>query len=371
MLLAALLSLATAANAAPADMRGLWVVRTGLVSPEAVDRTVDEAARAGFNALFAQVRGRCDAFYPSSLSPRGALLAGQPASFDPLARLVWRARARGLQVHAWINVLLCAPFGQALPEGHVLRRHPGFAMVARAGGPTEAEGVYLSPSVPGVAEHLEAVVRELLRGYDVDGLHLDYIRYPGPDYDYSAAALDGFARDRQAAGEAPAPPALAPHAWANYRRQAVTALAGRLARVARGERPGITVSAAVVPHEAQAVHHKYQDWPGWIEAGIVDAVSPMAYSADARVFRRQLDGVVARVGGGGSVWAGIGAYRLSLAGMAGHVREARRAGASGVVLFSHEWLLPSDARELRAAFGLRAPAARAGPGALPGGTRRR
>ncbi len=371
MLLAALLSLATAANPAPVEMRGLWVVRTGLVSPEAVDRAVDDAARAGFNALFAQVRGRCDAFYPSALSPRGALLAGQPAAFDPLARLVRRARVRGLQVHAWINVLLCAPLGQALPEGHVLRRHPGFAMMARTSAPAEAEGHYLSPSAPGVPEHLEAVVRELVRGYAVDGLHLDYIRYPGPDFDYSSAAIEGFARHRQAAGETPVPPALAPHAWAAYRRGAVTALASRLARAAREERPGIVVSAAVVPDEAQAVHHKYQDWPAWIEGGIVDAVSPMAYSADVRVFRRQLEAVVARTGRQGVVWAGVGAYRLSLAGMAGHVREARAAGASGVLLFSHEWLLPSDARELRAAFGLRAPVARPGLGAASGGTRRR
>ncbi|HVR69357.1 MAG TPA: family 10 glycosylhydrolase, partial [Vicinamibacteria bacterium] len=358
MLLAALLTLANAATAAPMEMRGLWVVRTGLVSPEAVDRVVDDAARAGFNAVFAQVRGRCDAFYPSALSPRSALLQGQPAAFDPLARVLWRARARGLAVHAWVNVLLCAPHDQPLPPGHVLRRHPGAAMLARSSGPTDAEGLYLSPSAPGVPEHLEAVVRELVRAYAVDGLHLDYIRYPGPDYDHSPAALDGLARHQRLAGEPPSPPSLAPQAWADYRRSTLTALAGRLARAARQERPGITVSAAVVPDEALAVRHKYQDWPAWTLEGILDAVSPMAYSADARVFRRQLDAVVARARGRRAVWAGIGAYRLSLAGMAGHVREARAAGASGVILFSHEWLLPSDAGELRAAFALRPPAPR-------------
>ena len=101
--LAALLTLANAATPATAEMRGLWVVRTGLVSPEAVDRTVDDAARAGFNALFAQVRGRCDAFYRSSLVPSSPLIAKSPAGFDPLGRLVQRAHERGLQVHAWIT----------------------------------------------------------------------------------------------------------------------------------------------------------------------------------------------------------------------------------------------------------------------------
>src|SRR3954468_16945827 len=93
------------------EMRGLWVVRTGLTSPESVDRVVDDAARAGFNALFVQVRGRGDAFYASRVVPRSELLRGAPADFDPLGRLLARARARGLQVHAWVNVLLTAHFG--------------------------------------------------------------------------------------------------------------------------------------------------------------------------------------------------------------------------------------------------------------------
>src|ERR1700730_12547548 len=111
-----LLFLATPDIQAPlppsAEMRGLWVVRTALTSAASVDRVVADAERAGFNALFVQVRGRGDAFYRSELVPRSEILAPQPLDFDPLARLMERARARGLQVHAWMNVLLCAGFGR-------------------------------------------------------------------------------------------------------------------------------------------------------------------------------------------------------------------------------------------------------------------
>src|SRR5262245_3381523 len=107
--LLALLLLAAPTPAAP-ELRGLWVVRTALVSPASVDRTVDQARAAGINALFVQVRGRGDAFYRSDLAPRSALLDEAPADFDPLARLLARAHASGLQVHAWINVLLSAHF---------------------------------------------------------------------------------------------------------------------------------------------------------------------------------------------------------------------------------------------------------------------
>jgi len=365
--LAALLGLAAAVPPSSSEMRGLWVVRTGLVSPEAVDRTVDDAARAGFNALFAQVRGRCDAFYRSAFAPRSLLLDGQPGTFDPLARLLERAHARGLQVHAWVNVLLCAPHTAPLPAGHVLRRRPDFAMAAREiGRPTEAEGIYLSPSAPGVTPHLEAVVRELVRDYAVDGLHLDFIRYPGPEFDYSAAALEGFARQQRLAGGPESPPGD-PRAWARYRRDVLTALVTRLGRAARAQRPGIVLSAAVVPDEAQAVHHRYQDWPAWLEQGLLDAICPMAYTADRRVFQWQLASVVSRARRGPAVWAGIGAYRLSLAGVVGHVRAARGAGALGVILFSHESLAPADAERLRAdAFGLPAPPVLGGGEAVPG-----
>src|SRR5262245_12622088 len=129
------LCLAAPVPAAPArtqEMRGLWVVRTALVSPQAVDRVVDEAQEGGLNALFVQVRGRGDAFYDSHLVGRSTLLWQQPESFDPFARLLERARQRGLQVHAWVNVLLAAHFGLPLPPGHIVREHPQWIMVPRS-----------------------------------------------------------------------------------------------------------------------------------------------------------------------------------------------------------------------------------------------
>ena len=232
----------------PAEMRGLWVVRTALVSPQEVDRVVDAAAGAGFNALFVQARGRGDAFYRSSIVARSTLLERQPRDFDPLGRLIARARARRLQVHAWVNVLLTAHFGQPLPHGHVFERHPEWAMVPRSiasaafvatgqrrlrlildAGRSEGdvEGYYLSPSLPEVGEHLEAVVRELVRNYTLDGLHLDFVRYPGPSFDYSRAALEGFRRAR-GGSDTLGGPARNPSGWDDYRREVLTALSNEI-----------------------------------------------------------------------------------------------------------------------------------------------
>jgi len=274
--ISALLAITVPAAASSADeLRGLWVVRTALVSPESVDRVVDDAAAGGFNALFVQVRGRGDAFYSSKLVPRSILLERQPRDFDPLARLIHRARARCLQVHAWVNVLLVGHFGQPVPRGHVLERHPDWIMVPRSvareafnASPQrvlqlvrragrqdgDVEGYYLSPSVPAAVDHLEEVVRELVQSYRIDGLHLDFIRYPGPSWDHSRAALVAFRRIHQSPALLGGPDRDL-FGWDEYRRRTLTALASRLADAARVERPGIVLSAAVAADEAQAVNN--------------------------------------------------------------------------------------------------------------------
>jgi len=384
------LALAVAAQASGAslpkgELRGLWVVRTALVSPQAVDSVVDEAEEAGLNALFVQVRGRGDAFYHSSLAPRSPLLERQPQKFDQLKRLIARARTRGLQVHAWVNVLLTAHFGQPLPDGHVLEKHPDWAMVPKsqmaaalvasgsrrlqliaAAGRAEGdvEGYYLTPAAPGVAAHLEAVVREIVRAYPVDGLHLDFIRYPGPTFDYSKPMLEGFQK-RTGGGDLIGQPAAHPTEWDAYRRELLTALTTRLADAARQERPGLVLSAAVAPDEAQAVNNKFQDWPRWLASGVLQALCPMTYTPDSRLFSMQVAAVRERTGPGQPLWAGIAAYRLDVAGIVEKVALARQAGAQGVVLFSHESLAPADLRPLRdGAFGRQLVVA---PGAATGG----
>src|ERR1700716_1628629 len=94
VLLALLLAGPSLPSASQSEMRGLWVVRTGLLSPESVDQVVDGAARGGFNALFVQVRGRGDAFYASRVVERSELLRGQPAGFGPPRRPLASPRSR-------------------------------------------------------------------------------------------------------------------------------------------------------------------------------------------------------------------------------------------------------------------------------------
>ncbi len=350
------------------------MTRAALTSPAAVDALVRHAAGAGLNALFVQARGRGDAYYASDLEPRGAMLARQPAAFDPLARVIREAHARGIAVHAWVNVNLVSDSG-TLPAArdHMIRRHPEWLMVPRAlatrlaaadprspayldalvgwtrANTAQVEGLYASPIPLEARAHAVAIARDLARRYALDGLHLDYVRFPNDTFDYSAGALAEFRASLAAelpaselaaldARAVSAPAAFTdrfPDRWLAFRRARVTWLVDGMAAAAREERPGILISAAVLPDPEAALALKLQDWPSWAARGLVDAICPMAYAEDQAGYTAQLTAVHAAAGSV-PVWTGIGAYRLTAAQTAARIGEARRAGSAGVLLFSYD-----------------------------------
>ncbi len=341
--------------------RALWVVRHDLADPRALAGAIDWAARAGFTDLLLQVRGRGDAYYRSQLAPRAEELGrgGDPVR-DPLAEALAAAHARGLRVHAWINVFLgwSGPERPLSPE-HVARRHRDW-FVWIAGGrraPRSTldlarrdldrlglEGHFLAPGNPEVGAHLEAVVRELAGGYALDGLHLDYARLPLLVTSFDPASRVAFRtahggdplalldrRARERLGEAETERLAA--AWQEWNEEQVTAVVARLARAARAVRPGITVSAAVYPDPARARRERGQAGVAWLDSGLIDLAIPMCYAPDPAVVRADME--AARGATRGRLWAGLGLYNKPLARALEGVVAAHELGYDGVALFSH------------------------------------
>jgi uncharacterized lipoprotein YddW (UPF0748 family) len=174
----------------PRELRGLWLAtvfgldfpsQAGLAAPALRSELagwVETAAEAGFNALFFQVRPESDALYASTLEPSSRFVVGRqgaPLPLDPLGTLIELAHARALEVHAWINPFRAQVDARsALAAGHVARRFPAHAH--RYGNAT-----WMDPGAPEVRAHVLAVIEELLRSYDLDGLHFDDYFYPYPE----------------------------------------------------------------------------------------------------------------------------------------------------------------------------------------------
>lgn len=358
------------------EVRALWVVRTTLTSPSAIATMVAAAKHGGFNTLLVQVRGRGDAYFQQGIEPRPASLAAQPA-FDPLAATIARAHEAGLQVHAWINVNLVAGAAD-LPAAreHVVYRHPEWLMVPRAladelstvdprspgylgrltryarSQSAEVEGLYLSPVSPESVTYTTSVVRDIARRYEIDGVHLDYIRYPTSDFDYSRDTLTAFRRSvvpdlavadlrrydaRVATGEPLLYTQAFPERWRAFRAARLTTLLTSLRAGVREVRPAALVSVAVIPDPQEALTHRLQDWRGWLDTGLIDVICPMAYTTDPGVFAAQI-AAAKQVTGSHPLWAGIGAYRLSAEQIVENAQTARRLGAGGIILFSYDSL---------------------------------
>ena len=340
----------------------MWVVRDSIESPAAIDHVVATAKRYGFNALFVQVRGRGDSWYKSSYEPRAEELAGKPASFDPLAVIIRRAHAQGMQVHAWLNTCyVWSSSRRPYSPQHIVNAHPGWLALdqggkyhlATTGG---AEGAFLSPSNAQAREHLHNVFLEVARNYDVDGIHFDYIRYPNHTYDFSSSALQGFANavrptlpvsqasqlDAEGAG---AYQRAFPERWADWRREQVTSLVEWISRDIKRAKPWVCISAAVYANWNDAFVERGQDWHRWLRDGALDAVVPMAYNASTMLVARQIsDAEAVARGANRACYAGIGSWHIPAQSTADKIAAARSEGAAGFVLFSYGGMTANGSR---------------------------
>jgi uncharacterized lipoprotein YddW (UPF0748 family) len=334
-------------------MRGIWVARWSLSSPQAIRNIVANAKRHHFNTLFVQVRGRGDAWYKSDLEPRARELAKADPAFDPLALMVEEAHKNDIEVHAWLDTYLVWTGNQppASPL-HVVNAHPDWLARDRSNHGTSRpsgnmEGLFLQASNPQVQEHLYRVFLDVATRYDVDGIHFDYVRYPNADYDFSDATLARFRAymepsltDTTRAALQHDPSRLAyvhvfPSQWAEWRRTQVSALVSRVADTIHQEKPWVQVSAAVFANQTDAYQEKGQDWRRWLAEDWLDAVCPMAYSTDTKVMERQIRQAIAAANGK-YVYAGIGSYRISANSTADKIDRVRALGAQGINLFDYE-----------------------------------
>lgn len=306
LILLALCALSLAACIAPPDRpevvtegarRFLWVTRWDYRTDEDVERLVREAAEAGFDALVFQVRGAASTFYPSELEPRAEELAGMPEDHDPLRTAVAEARARGLEVHAWIN---CVPswWGSTPPAApdHVYHTHPEWHWYDQRGDRqafSEDFYVSLNPCLPEVRDHVIAVCEELVTGYDLDGLHLDYIRFPKEPPATPVGSGSDWPRDertlglyREATGLAPDDE---PQRWSDWRAEQVTELVRGIRRMMEERAPRVALSAAVGSDPEYALRSYHQDVAAWVDEGLLDLVLPMNYTSDTELFVERME----------------------------------------------------------------------------------
>ncbi len=331
------------------EVRAAWVTRWAFKSPEDIAGLLDDLRALGINTVFFQVRGACDVLYESPYEPWSRLLSGQlgrDPGWDPLAVAVEEARSRGMELHAWINVFPAWPVtdSEVLPPRteplHVYHAHREWLArdgtgvpMSRKKGESRFSYVFLSPTHEGVQAYLEEIVADLVGRYEVDGLHLDYIRFPDSTYSYDPDSRASY-RMRLLEGET----SEEDLPFSDWRRENLTDFVGRLGAAAREARPGVTVSAAVWQKIRAGREEYFQDGVEWVRQGHVDFVAPMIYTTSAKSFEERLAAYVELVGPE-KVLAGLGPYLEGFTDslVADQLARTARQGVMGFSIFNSDY----------------------------------
>ncbi len=328
LVLAMLIPAAYAAQPAQDGMRGVWVSSVANIDypsqqvlsadqlKSEADTILNNIAAMGLNTVFLQVRPSADALYQSALFPWSRYVSGTAGQapdgdFDVLAYWVEGAHSRSLQLHAWLNPYRITRDGKeeldALPETSPAKQHPEWVV--------EYEGnYYFNPGLPAVQQLIVDGAAEIVRNYDVDGIHLDDYFYPGTDFN-DAAAYARYGEDFDDIGD--------------WRRDNVNTLIASLDETVHAINPELSFGvspAGIWDNKADnpkgsdtngrsSYREIYCDSVEWVKRGTVDYICPQLYwsigyeIADFEVLVDWWQDIVST--SDVALYIGIGAYRAA------------------------------------------------------------
>ena len=288
------------------EIRAMWLDRGTIVaagSPQGLERVFDRLAAAGINTVFFETVNAGYPIYPSRVAPQQNPLTRH---WDPLESAVELAHERGMAIHAWMwmfaagnqahNRILNQP--DTYP-GPLISANPDWANYDNRGQmiPLGQNKPFLDPANPGVRSYLLRMIGEVADRYDVDGIQLDYIRYPfqdpsaGRTYGYGLAARQQF-QQRMGVDPLQLSPRDNPEhspavrqqqrrlwqAWTDFRTEQISSFVGEVSNLLERQHPDLTLSVAVFPHsEHERLQKLQQHWEAWAESDDVDLVVLMSY----------------------------------------------------------------------------------------------
>lgn len=248
---------------------------------------LDKLQRAGINTVLFQARVRGTVVYPSQLEPWDGCLSGVPGrspGYDPLAFAIDECHKRGMELHAWVVTI---PVGKWNALGCKTLRNKYPHLIKRIG-----EEGYMDPENTATATYLANFCKEITDRYDVDGIHLDYIRYP--ETWKINIAHDAARRNIMAIVRAIGEKVKASKPWVKYSCSPI----GKFSDLSRFASNGWNAYAKVC-----------QDAQGWLRDGLMDALFPMMYFQGNHFFPFAIDW--AEQSYGRMLVPGLGIYFMS------------------------------------------------------------
>ncbi|MDZ7952819.1 glycoside hydrolase family 10 protein [Nostoc sp. DedQUE09] len=336
------------------EIRAVWLDRGTIVragSKAGLAQIFDRLAQAGINTVFFETVNAGYTIYPSQVAKeQNPLIRG----WNPLEEAVKLAHERDMELHAWVWTF--AAGNQRHNEilnlnpnypGPVLAAHPDWANYDNLGNmiPVGQGKPFFDPANPEVRQYLLKLYEEIVTKYNVDGLQLDYIRYPfqdpsaGRTYGYGKAARAQF---QKLTGVDPVniSPSQADlwRKWTKFRTEQVDSFVAQVSQQLRQKQPNLILSVAVFPlPELERIQKIQQNWETWARQGDVDLIVPMTYALDTSRFQRLAQPWIASKQLGATLLVpGIRLLSLPTIGAFDQLQLVRDLPVSGYALFAAE-----------------------------------
>ena len=238
---------------------------------KALCQILDQLQAAGINTVLFQARLRGTTAYSSAIEPWDAIFtgtAGKAPTFDPLAFAIKECHSRGMELHAW---MVAFPIGNAkamksLGRQGIAQKQPGLCRLC-------GDQWMMDPGVPETADYLARLCEEVAKNYDVDGIHLDYIRYPEASIPFNDNAT--YRRYGQGLNKA------------TWRTQNIDRCVQAIHKAVKEVRPWVKLSCSPVGKYADLSRYSSRGWNArdavsqdaqrWLCEGWMDMLFPMMY----------------------------------------------------------------------------------------------
>lgn len=270
--------------------------------------------------------------------------------FDVLKAYIEEGRARGMEIHGWVENFFIGDSGTR-NGGPVYAKKPEWLLLSRKGDNFQYVDMYdinyyfANPALPEVRDFIMEIYAELVKKYDIDGLQLDYVRYPEVGDGTNDFGYDPYTRELFEKESGTDPMNVRPgdelwEKWCEFRANIINTFVYRVVSEVRALKPEIRISADVWPNYAQGPTAMMQEPAKWVTKGYIDNIIPMSYTPDVDSTREDAVNTLAFAGGHSYVTMGLGTY-LGLSGevLLGQMRASNDSGAHGTALFEYESLM--------------------------------
>lgn len=331
------------------ELKGTWI-RPSEKSTSEIQKTLDKIKNTGINNVFLETYYHGRTIFPSKTMEEYGFMEQNPefSGTDILAIWVKEAHKRNIKIHCWFESFYIGNKSPLSESNSILAVKPSWMNRPKqkadyqgyVSHSQEHNGYFLDPANPEVADFLLALINEIITTYRVDGINVDYVRYPNiakenfsNQWGYTQYARNEF---MELYGIDPININSKGNDWDNwcdYRTDRITSYVERVSRLLRKKK--VTFSTVIFPDYKVSLNTKFQDWSTWSDNKYVDAFTPLILTSDDELAKSMLEEIKRKTASSTTIYPGLfaGFIESDPEDLLRQIHIVRRLKMHGVILF--------------------------------------